>query len=61
MNQPDTDYVVLVRVRGGEPLDGTVARALRDGYGEDWIKGFLASKLPAGSPLEIRSVHEASA
>ena len=54
-----TDYVVLVRVTPhaeGSPA----AAAIHQGYGEEYVKAYLASKMPAGSPVEIRSVHDAT-
>lgn len=55
---PDTDYVVLVRVEGKGSTPARAAVAL--GLGEGFIKTYLELLLPADSPLEIRSVHEAS-
>lgn len=55
----DTTYVVVVRV--APPLPASpIAAAIYQGYGEEYVKAYLSTKMPAGSPLEIRSVHEAS-
>jgi hypothetical protein len=56
---PDTIYVVVVRV--SDPVKGSpIAAAIHQGYGPEYVKAYLQTKMPAGSPLEIRSVHEAS-
>lgn len=37
----------------------TTAAAIYQGYGPEWIKAYLATKMPAGSPVEITDVKEA--
>lgn len=40
-----------------EPIAGSaMAAAIHQGYGEDFILAYLASKMPAGSPVEILRV-----
>ncbi len=60
MAQPDTVYVAVVRVNGAD-VPATMAAAIHQGYAEEYILAYLRTKMPAGSPLEIRSVHEATA
>lgn len=58
-DQPDTVYVVVVRA--ASPIPGSpIAAAIHQGYGEEYVKAYLQTKMPAGSPLEIKSVHEAA-
>lgn len=47
-------FVVVVTC---EPWDGSpLAAAIHQSWGEEYVEGYLKSKLPAGSPLEIASV-----
>ena len=52
----EATYVVTVRVSAwqGSPM----AAAIYQGYGEDWLKSYLRTKMPAGSPVEIATVTE---
>lgn len=49
-----TTYMVAVEV---EPLDGSpMAAAVHQGWGASYLRGYLESKMPAGSPVTIGTV-----
>jgi hypothetical protein len=50
------DFVVVVRVR--PPYASPMGAAIYQGYGEEYVKAYLSTKMPAGSPVEIRTVTE---
>jgi hypothetical protein len=40
-----------------EPIDGSsMAAAIHQGYGREFIEGYFKSKMPAGSPVTIQGV-----
>lgn len=49
-------FIVVVNTeeREGSPL----AAALHQGYGDEYVTGYLRSKMPAGSPLHIVSSYQ---
>ena len=53
-----TTFIVVIDADEEAIPGGSLAAAIHQGFGEEYIIAYLRTKMPSGSPINIVSAHE---